>query len=289
MTATVKDYASPVKPTWCPGCGDFGILNALKRGLVQAGLAPHDVLVVSGIGCGSKLPDYAKVNGFMTLHGRPVPIATGAKLANHRLKVVTVHGDGDSLGLGMGHFIHTARRNLDIVDVIQNNQIYGLTKGQYSPTSDPGFITSTSLDGSIEMAANPLALALAAGGTFIARGFAGDIKGLAALITQAVEHEGYSLVEILQPCVTFNKKNTYDWYRDRVYDLSETDYDPSNRMAAFEKALEWGDRIPIGVIYQTRLPTYDEQVAGLKEGPVATRELRMLSELEIERLRAEFV
>lgn len=289
MTATVKDYASPVKPTWCPGCGDFGILNALKRGLVQAGLAPHEVLVVSGIGCGSKLPDYAKVNGFMTLHGRPVPIATGAKLANHSLSVVTVHGDGDSLGLGMGHFIHTARRNLDIVDVIQNNQIYGLTKGQYSPTSDPGFITSTSLDGSIEMAANPLALALAAGGTFIARGFAGDIKGLSALITQAVEHKGYSLMEILQPCVTFNKKNTYDWYRDRVYNLSETDYDPGDRMAAFEKALEWGDRIPVGVIYQTRLPTYDEQVAGLKEGPVATRELRTLTESEIERLRAEYV
>jgi 2-oxoglutarate ferredoxin oxidoreductase subunit beta len=246
-------------------------------------------LVVSGIGCGSKLPDYAHVNGFMTLHGRPVPIATGAKLANHSLKIMTIHGDGDSMGLGMGHFVHTARRNLDIVDVIQNNQIYGLTKGQYSPTSDTGFITSTSLDGSIEMAANPLALALAAGGTFIARGFAGDIKGLADLIAKAVEHKGYSLVDILQPCVTFNKKNTYDWYRDRVYNLADTDYDPGDRLAAFEKSLEWGDRIPVGVIYQTRLPTYDEQVAGLKQGPIATRELKRLTEAEIESLRAEFV
>ena len=289
MAATVKDYASPVKPTWCPGCGDFGILNAMKRGLVQAGVAPHEVLVVSGIGCGSKLPDYARVNGFMTLHGRPVPIATGAKLANHSLKVVTVHGDGDSMGLGMGHFIHTARRNLDIVDVIQNNQIYGLTKGQYSPTSDPGFITSTSLDGSIEMAANPLALALAAGGTFIARGFAGDIKGLADLMAQAIKHKGYSLLEILQPCVTFNKKNTYDWYRERVYSLQETDYDPGDRLAAFEKALEWGDRIPLGVFYQVRRPSYEEQVVSLQEGPVATRELKTLSTDEIERLRAEFV
>jgi 2-oxoglutarate ferredoxin oxidoreductase subunit beta len=285
----MKDYASPIKPTWCPGCGDFGILTALKRGLVQAGVAPNEVLVVSGIGCGSKLPDYANLNGFMTLHGRPVAIATGAKLANHSLKVMTVHGDGDSLGLGMGHFVHTARRNLDIVDVIQNNQIYGLTKGQYSPTSDPGFITSTSLDGSIEMAANPLALALAAGGTFIARGFAGDIKGLADLIAQAVEHKGYSLVDILQPCVTFNRKNTYDWYRDRVYNLEDTEHDPGDRMAAFEKALEWGDRIPVGVLYQTRLPTYDEQVAGLKEGPVATRELKRLTEAEIKSLRAEFL
>jgi 2-oxoglutarate ferredoxin oxidoreductase subunit beta len=247
------------------------------------------VLVVSGIGCGSKLPDYANVSGFMTLHGRPLPIATGAKLANHGLKVMTVHGDGDALGLGMGHFVHTARRNLDIVDVIQNNQIYGLTKGQYSPTSDPGFVTSTSLDGSIEMAANPLALALAVGGTFIARGFAGDIKGLADLITQAVEHTGYSLVEILQPCVTFNKKNTYDWYRDRVYNLADTDHDPGDRLAAFGKALEWGDRIPLGVLYQTRLPTYDEQVVGLKEGPIATREMKRLTEAQIESLRADFL
>lgn len=289
MTATVKDYKSPVKPTWCPGCGDFGILNAVKQGLIQAGLAPHEVLIVSGIGCGSKLPDYARVNGLMTLHGRPVPIATGAKLANHGLKVVTVHGDGDSMGLGMGHFIHTARRNLDITDLIQNNQIYGLTKGQYSPTSDLGFITSTSPDGAIEMAANPVALALAAGGTFLGRGFAGDTKHLVGLIAQAVQHKGYSLVDILQPCVTFNRKNTYDWYRERVYKLEETDYDPGDRVAAFQKALEWGDRIPLGVIYQTRLPTYEEQVASLERGPIATRKLEKLSEAKIERLRAEFI
>ena len=289
MAATVKDYAGPVKPTWCPGCGDYGILAAVKQGLVKAGLAPHQVLMVSGIGCGSKLPDYAHINGFMTLHGRPVPIATGARLANHGLKIVTIHGDGDSMGLGMGHFIHTARRNLDIVDLIQNNQIYGLTKGQYSPTSDSGFVTSTSRDGAIELSVNPVVLALAAGGTFLARGFAGDAKGLADLIAQALEHKGYSLVDILQPCVTFNRKNTYDWYRERVYNLSETDYDPSNRVAAFEKALEWGDRIPLGIIYQTRLPTYEEQVAGLKPGPIARREMNKLTAAEIEALRAEFV
>jgi 2-oxoglutarate ferredoxin oxidoreductase subunit beta len=289
MAANVRDYASPIKPTWCPGCGDFGILSAVKQGLVQAEVLPHQVLIVSGIGCGSKLPDYAHVNGFMTLHGRPLPIATGAKLANHGLKVITVHGDGDSMGLGMGHFIHTARRNLDITDLIQNNQIYGLTKGQYSPTSDPGFITSTSPDGAIEMAANPLALALTAGGTFIARGFAGDAKGLAVLIARAVQHKGYALVEVLQPCVTFNRKNTYDWYRERVYMLEDTDHDPSDRIAAFQKALEWGDRIPIGVLYQARLPTYEEQVAALVDGPVATRKVKKLTSAEIEGLRAEFV
>ena len=289
MAATVKDYAGTVKPTWCPGCGDYGILAAVKQGLVQAGLAPHQVLVVSGIGCGSKLPDYVRANGFMTLHGRPVAVATGAKLANHGLKVITVHGDGDSMGLGMGHFVHTARRNLDIVDLIQNNQIYGLTKGQYSPTSDMGFVTKTSPDGSFEQAANPVALALAAGGTFIARGFAGDTKGLAKLIAQALDHTGYALVDILQPCVTFNRKNTYDWYRERIYDLQEEGYDPGNRVAAFEKALEWGDRIPLGVFYQTRRPSYEERVASLQEGPVATRELRRLTPAEIEGLRGEFV
>ena len=289
MAANVRDYASPIKPTWCPGCGDYGILSAVKRGLVQAELLPHQVLIVTGIGCGSKLPDYAHVNGLMTLHGRPLPIATGAKLANHGLKVITVHGDGDSMGLGMGHFIHTARRNLDITDLIQNNQIYGLTKGQYSPTSDPGFITSTSPDGAIEMAANPLALALTAGGTFIARGFAGDAKGLAVLIAKAVRHKGYSLVEVLQPCVTFNRKNTYDWYRERVYMLEDTDHDPTDRVAAFQKALEWGDRIPLGILYQTRLPTYDEQVPALRDGPVATRKAQKLTSAEIESLRAEFV
>jgi len=289
MSVQVKDYASPVKPTWCPGCGDFGIHAAVKQALVKIGLAPHEVLIVGGIGCGSKLPDYTNVNGFMTLHGRPVPVATGAKLANHSLKVITVHGDGDSMGLGMGHFIHTARRNIDITDLIQNNQIYGLTKGQYSPTSDPGFITSTSPEGAIEMAANPTALALTAGGTFIARGFAGDVKHLAGLIAEAVQHKGYSLVDILQPCVTFNKKNTYDWYRERVYKLEETDHDPGDRIAAFRKALEWGDRIPIGVIFRTQLPTYEEQVEALKQGPVATRKLRKPSAEQIQSLRAEFV
>lgn len=289
MAVTVKDYASPVKPTWCPGCGDYGILSALKQALVQVGLAPHEVFIVSGIGCGSKLPDYTRANGFMTLHGRPLPIATGARLANHDLKVVTVHGDGDSMGLGMGHFIHTARRNLEIVDLIQNNQIYGLTKGQYSPTSDAGFVTSTSRDGSLETAAIPTALAMAAGATFVARGFAGDVKTLAALIAQALEHRGYALVEILQPCVTFNRKNTYDWYRERVYDLAEEGHDPSDRVAAFARALEWGERIPTGVFYRVQRPTYEEQVVSLQEGAIARRKLGKLSASQIEALRAEFM
>jgi len=289
VEVTAKDYASDVKPTWCPGCGDFGILAAVKAALLQVGLAPHQVLIVTGIGCGSKLPDYLRVNGILTLHGRPLPVATGARLANHSLKVLTVHGDGDGMGLGMGHFIHTARRNMDIVDIIQNNQVYGLTKGQYSPTSDPGFVTSTSPEGAIETAAHPTVLALAAGGTFIARGFAGDVKGLGDLIARAMQHKGYALVDVLQPCVTFNRKNTYDWYRERVYNLAETDHDPGNLAAAFQKAQEWGDRIPMGVIYQTQRPTYEEQVVALQEGPIAARKLDKLSSAQVDSLRSEFI
>jgi 2-oxoglutarate ferredoxin oxidoreductase subunit beta len=289
MEVTAKDYASAVKPTWCPGCGDYGILSAVKAALVQVGLAAHEVVIVTGIGCGSKLPDYMRVNGILTLHGRPVPVATGIRLANHGLKVMTVHGDGDGMGLGMGHFIHAARRNIVLVDLIQNNQIYGLTKGQYSPTSDPGFVTSTSPEGAIETAANSTLLALAAGGTFVARGFAGDAKGLADLIAKALQHKGYALVDVLQPCVTFNRKNTYEWYRERVYNLAETDYDPGDRVAAFQKALEWGERIPLGIIYQTERPSYEEQVVGLKQGPVAARKLDRLSKEEVERLRAEYM
>jgi 2-oxoglutarate ferredoxin oxidoreductase subunit beta len=289
MAVTVKDFASPVKPTWCPGCGDYGIHAALKQALAKAGLAPHEVLIIGGIGCGSKLPDYTHANGFMTLHGRTLPIATGARLGNHNLKVIAVHGDGDGMGLGMGHFVHTARRNLELVDLVQNNQIYGLTKGQYSPTSDAGFVTSTSPDGAFETPVNPVGLALAAGATFLARGFAGDAKGLAEVIAEALQHKGYALVDILQPCVTLNRKNTYDWYRERVYDLAETDHDPSDRVAAWHKASEWGDRIPLGIIYQVQLPTYEEQLAGLEQGPVATRELKRLSAAEVEGLCAEFM
>ncbi len=289
MAVTQKDFASSVKPTWCPGCGDFGILAAVKQALVQAGLAPHEVLVVSGIGCGSKLPDYAHLNGLMTLHGRAVPVATGARLVNPGLKVVVVHGDGDGMGLGMGHFVHAARRNVEIVDLLQNNQIYGLTKGQYSPTSDPGFVTSTSPSGALELPVTPTALAVTAGATFVARGFAGDVKQLAGLIALALAHRGYALVDILQPCVTFNRKNTYDWYRERVYSLEGTGHDPADRTAAYHKALEWGDRIPLGVLYQVRLPTYEEQVPGLRMGPVATRRLEKLSAEQIEALRAELV
>ncbi len=263
-----KIYNTTTKNTWCAGCGDFAILRALKLALAEQMIAPHEVLVVSGIGCGSKLPDYMNVNGFMTIHGRPLPVATGAAMANPDLHVLVVNGDGDSYGIGGNHFLHTARRNPNITHIVENNQVYGLTKGQYSPTSDKGFITTTSPDGAIELALNPLAVALAAGATFVARAFAGDPKQMAALIVEGMQHKGYALIDALQPCVTFNRVNTYDWYRSRIYKLDEMDetYDPSSSEAAWEKAHEWEERIPTGVLYNHEgLPTYEDQVVQLRD------------------------
>jgi len=271
-----KIYDTTVEVTWCAGCGDFAILKALKLALAELDIAPHQVLLVSGIGCGSKLPDYMNANGYMTIHGRPLAVATGAKLANPDLHIIVVNGDGDSYGIGGNHFVHTCRRNPNITQIVQNNQIYGLTKGQYSPTSDGGSITTTSPDGAIETAFNPAAIALAAGATFIARSFSGDPKHMAQVIAQGVRHRGYALVDVLQPCVTFNRVNTYAWYRERVYHLEEEGYDPSDRAAAWEKAQEWGERIPVGVIYQVEgIPTYEDQVKALEGGSPVSRLLEL--------------
>ncbi|HEY7061927.1 MAG TPA: 2-oxoacid:ferredoxin oxidoreductase subunit beta, partial [Chloroflexota bacterium] len=215
----VKLFNSPEKSTWCPGCGDFGILNAVKQALAMLEIYPHQCIVVSGIGCGSKLPHYIRANGFNILHGRALPVAQGLKLANHDLNVIVTTGDGDGYGIGMGHLVHSMRRNLDIVHIVENNQTYGLTKGQYSPTSDKGYVTTTSPDGAIETAVNPMTIALAAGATFIARGFASEPKHLAKLIADGIQHKGYSLIDVLQPCVTYNKINTNAWYKSHVYHL----------------------------------------------------------------------
>ncbi len=284
----VKEYNTHHKPTWCPGCGNYGIWNALKTALANQNLKPHQVLVVSGIGCGSKLPDYTHVNGLMTLHGRPLPIAAGARLANHDLKVIITHGDGDGYSMGGNHLLHTIRRNFDLVDIYQNNKVYGLTKGQYSPTSDRGYVSKTSLKGSIEDSINPIAIALAAGATFVSRGFAGDMKHLTWLIEQALLHRGYSMVDVFQPCVSFNKVNTYEWYQARVYKLQEeAGYDAADEGAAFSRALEWGDRIPIGIFYRSEgQPTYEDQLPVLKAGPLVKQGMRKTLP---ESLKNEFV
>jgi 2-oxoglutarate ferredoxin oxidoreductase subunit beta len=267
-----KLFDATTEVTWCAGCGDFAILRALKLALADLAIEPYQALVVSGIGCGSKLPDYMKVNAYLTNHGRPLPAATAAKLANPDLHVVVTSGDGDSYGIGGNHFVQSCRRNPNITQIVENNQIYGLTKGQYSPTSGKGFISTTSPDGSIEAAFNPMSVAIAAGATFVSRGFAGEPKHLAGLIAQGIQHRGYALVDVLQPCVTFNRINTYDWYRKRVYHLEDEGYDPSDRKAAWEKAHEWEERIPLGVLYRLEgQPTYEDQVKALEGGSPVSR------------------
>lgn len=287
-SVTVKDFDVWVKPTWCPGCGDYGILNAIRHTLAELEIAPHDALVVSGIGCGSKLPDYMHVNGMMTLHGRPLAVATGAKLANHALTVLVVDGDGDAYGIGGNHFIHTARRNPDITHIVENNQIYALTKGQYSPTTPQGRVTTTSPEGVIERALNPVGLALTMGATFVARGFAGQPAHLAGLIKEGIRHRGYALIDVLQPCVVFNRVNTYEWYNERLYKLEEEGHDPRDRAAAERAAAEWNDRIPIGVIYrEDDAPTYEEQLPALVDGPLIGRSLT--DRVALSRLKQRFM
>ena len=269
---TTSDYTG-LKPTWCPGCGNFGILQALNKALVELNIQPHQVLMVSGIGQAGKLPHYTKGNVFNSLHGRPLPPAIGAKLANQELIVIAISGDGDGYGEGGNHFIHAARRNHDITYLVHNNQVYGLTKGQASPTSDAGFITKTTPYGATSPI-NPITLAIVSGASFVSRAFSGDVEHLTNLIKMGIRHKGFALIDILQPCVTFNHKNTYSWYRERVYKLEEkSNYDPGDKLAAFAKAQEWGERIPIGVIYRQELPTFEEQLPAVSKGPLVRQKI----------------
>ncbi len=259
-----EDYLSSVQPNWCPGCGNFGILGAAKLAFSQLELEHHQIVVVSGIGCGSKIPYWLRTYGFCGLHGRPLPVATGIKLSNPKLNVVVFAGDGDGYGEGGNHFIHSCRRNHNLTYIVHNNLVYGLTTGQHSPTSEKGFITKTSPFGATEEAFNPISMAISAGASFVARGFAGDPKHLAELIVKGIEHKGFAFIDVLQPCVTFNKINTFDWYSKRVYRLEEAGHNPANKKAAFERSLEWGDRIPIGIFYKEDKPVYDEQLPDAK-------------------------
>jgi 2-oxoglutarate ferredoxin oxidoreductase subunit beta len=288
---TRNDFEAETPPTWCRGCGNHAILNAIKMALTERDTAPHQVLIVTGVGCGSKLPHYMRSTGFHTLHGRTLAVATGARLANHGLPVIAVHGDGDSWNEGMNHFVQTVRRNVNLVDIVQDNRIYGLTKGQYSPTSERGKRTPTSPSGSIERPVNPQALALAVGATFVSRGYAGELRHLVWLIGEALSHPGYALVDVLQPCVTWNRSYAYAFYKDRVYKLEEEEgYDSADKAAAWDKAHEWGERIPIGVLYQdASVPSYEEQVPALEAGPLVEQPLITLTEDQVKALQAEIM
>lgn len=266
-----EDYVTPAAPAWCAGCGNFGIRDAVVQALAELDIAPWQVVFVSGIGQAAKLPQYIRANVLDGLHGRTLPAATGVLLANHKLRVIAEGGDGDMYAEGTNHLMHAIRKNPNITCLVHNNQVFGLTKGQYSPTSDAGFAGGTTPEGSREPSFNPLAFAVALHATFAARGFAGDIEQLKGIIKQAIQHPGFSLVDILQPCVTFNKVNTFQWYKSRVYYLDET-YDPADPALAFAKALEWGERIPLGVIFRSERPSLEARLPQLAAGPLVERE-----------------
>lgn len=271
LPVKIEDYAATPAIAWCPGCGNFGILRAMKKALVDLQLPPHQVLMVSGIGQAGKLPHYLRCHLLNELHGRPIPAATAAKLVNPGLTVIAVSGDGDAYGEGGNHLVHAMTRNVDLTYMVHHNQVYALTRGQAGPTSDPGYTTRMNAAGAW-VSLRPLALAVAGDCSFVARGFAGDGDHLAGLIQAAVSYRGFALVEVLQPCPTFNRHNTFQWYLQRVYKLEEAgSYDPGDRTAAFNKALEWGERIPIGIIYRNPRPVFEDHL-GLSAGAPLVRD-----------------
>lgn len=263
---SLDDYKGQ-NPAWCPGCGNFSILKTFKDAMVELGIEPHQFAIVSGIGQAGKFPHYLKCNTFNGLHGRTLPVATGIRLSNHNMLVIAVAGDGDCYGEGGNHLIHAIRRNINVKLFVHDNQIYGLTKGQASPTSIEGMVTKNQPFGVLSAELNPMALAVALDCSFVARGFSGDMEHLKGLIKEAINHKGFALVDILQPCVTFNKINTYEWYKQRVYHI-EAEYNSEDRIASFQKALEWGDRIPIGIIYKNNRPIFEERIPAIKDTPL---------------------
>jgi 2-oxoglutarate ferredoxin oxidoreductase subunit beta len=260
------DFNTGHKCTWCPGCGNFGIWYMLKQALLELELQPHEIVMVYDVGCNGNGSNFTHTYGFHGLHGRALPVAEGIKLSNNKLKVIVVGGDGGGLGLGAGHFLHACRRNIDITYIMHDNQLYGLTTGQASPRTDKGAVTKTTPWGNIEEPVNPLTLAIDSSATFVARSFSGSPHHLKDTLKQAISHKGFSFVDVLQPCITFNKQNTYAWFNERIYELP-SDIDKSDKFLGWQKANEWGEKIPLGVFYKEDKPTFEELLE-LTENPV---------------------
>ncbi len=286
--AKLTDFRTTERPSWCPGCGDFAVLTALQKAAAELGLEPEDVGIVSGIGCSGKLPSYFKAYGMHGIHGRALPIATGLKLGNRDLTVIAVGGDGDGYGIGAGHLVHALRRNLDMTYIVMDNSIYGLTKGQQSPTSRVGFRTKANPMGVIERPIHPLELAISAGGTFVAQGFSGEVNHVVEVVKAAIRHKGFSLVNVFSPCVTFNREKTYDWYRENVVNVDEDPaFNRHDRISAMTKVMETKG-MAIGIIYQEKeSQSYDDLIPGFEGPPVAFRDLDFDSRT-FEKILAEF-
>ena len=270
-----KDFDVKEKIQWCPGCGNFGLIAALKGAMADLELKQHETVVVSGIGCSSKLPHYVDTYGFESIHGRGLPVASAIKLSNHNLNVVSVGGDGDGYGIGVQHFIHIMRRNYDLTYIVHDNQIYGLTTGQASPTTMLGTKTKTTPWGVVEEPFRPLTTAINGGATFVARGYVGDPAHLKELFKQAIEHKGFAFVDVFQPCVTFNKLNTYPWFQQRVYKLENnnvTDKWEALKNAAEDEKTNF-EKVPIGVFYKVEKPTYESTLPQIKDKPMVKQSI----------------
>jgi 2-oxoglutarate ferredoxin oxidoreductase subunit beta len=271
--------------TWCPGCGNFGVLRALQSAIVDLEIPQDQIMLITGIGCHGKIHNYVNVNGFHGIHGRVLPVMTGIKLANHDLTVIGHAGDGDQFDEGLGHFPHAARRNIDVKLFTHNNKVYGLTTGQTSPTSIQGYVSKTTPHGAFPPPIEPLQIALASNATFVARGWVGDVEHLKDLMKAAIQHKGFAIVDILQVCFTFNRVQNYQFYRNRIYKLGEQGHDSSNLSAAMKRAGEWGENIPIGIFYKETRPVYRssysqlEKVALVKQTPHTKRFPEVFQEL----------
>jgi 2-oxoglutarate ferredoxin oxidoreductase subunit beta len=275
-----KEFKGKVDPDWCPGCGDFGVLNSLRKACLDLGLKPHEILTISGIGCSSNFPGYFNSFGMHTLHGRALAVATGAKMANHDLNVIVTGGDGDGYGIGGNHFTHTARKNVDLTYIVMDNEIYGLTTGQLSPTSSLNMKTKSSPHGSIEFPFNPITSAIMNGATFVARGYSSDTKHLTMLMEQAIQHKGFSLISVFSPCITFNHDNDIAFFKPRIKRLEDEDHDTSDWKSACEKAMRWDDTIYTGLFHHVKdRPSLDAAEPVLADG-IATckRELALTRE-----------
>ncbi|MBD1379295.1 2-oxoacid:ferredoxin oxidoreductase subunit beta [Metabacillus arenae] len=287
--ATFKDFRNNVKPNWCPGCGDFSVQAAIQRAAANVGLEPDQLAVISGIGCSGRISGYINAYGLHGIHGRSLPIAQGVKMANKDLTVIASGGDGDGFAIGMGHTIHAIRRNIDMTYIVMDNQIYGLTKGQTSPRSEMGFKTKSTPGGSIESALSVTEMALSAGATFVAQSFSTDLKDLTSLIEQGIQHKGFSFINVFSPCVTYNKVNTYDWFKENLTKLSEVEgYNPNDRTAAMQAIMEHNGLLT-GLIYQNKeKKSYQELIHGYSNEPLSKADLT-LPEEKFNELVAEFM
>ncbi len=268
MNVENRDFDNDVPIAWCPGCGNFSILKALKQALIDMAVKPNEIILVSGIGQAAKLPHYLRCNFFNGLHGRSLSIATAIRIANADVPVIVIGGDGDTYGEGGNHFIHALRRNMNMTLITHNNQVFGLTQGQASPTTERGFVTRVQIHGVVLTPFNPVTVAIALEVPFVARGFAGNVEHLQWLIKEAMSTEGFSLIDVFQPCVSYDHVHTFEWYKDRVYDLNESGHDTTDQTAAIQRSKEWGEKVPIGIFYQNpEKLSYEAQSPVLKEGP----------------------